>query len=39
MGTVITFANQQGDVEKTTVTTQFAYFLRLEHQAKVLFWI
>ena len=37
MGTVITFANQQGGVGKTTLATQFAYFLRLERQAKVLF--
>lgn len=37
MGSVITFANQQGGVGKTTLATQFAYFLRLERQAKVLF--
>ena len=37
MPTVIAFANQKGGVGKTTIATQFAYYLRLQKKKKVLF--
>ena len=37
MPTVIAFANQKGGVGKTTIATQFAYYLRLQKNKKVLF--
>lgn len=36
MATVIAFANQKGGVGKTTLTTQFAYYLKLRKGKRVL---